>query len=73
MRKLIALVLGGSLASMAPLASCGRDLDTSRHHGQAGEENCTRTSCFWLLSPGHPAWAALDNGVNPPAGQDTIF
>ena len=73
MKKLIALVFGASVATAAMFAGCGKELDTSLLAGTPGQENCTHIGCFWLGSPDHPMWAELDNGVNPPRGQDTVF
>ncbi|HVV81955.1 MAG TPA: hypothetical protein VHE35_02705 [Kofleriaceae bacterium] len=75
MKKFLALLFGASVVSAAAFGGCGKRLDQSLLAGepQPGEEDCTHLGCYWLLSPTHPAWEALDNGVNPPAGQDTMF
>lgn len=79
MKKLIALLFGVSMATTAAFAGCGKDLDSSLRPGQGGPadvaapENCTHLGCYWMLTPGHPAWHELDNGVNPPQGVNTVF
>ena len=38
-----------------------------------GSCNCTSRGCFWRATPDAEAWDELDNGVNPPNGQGTVF
>ena len=65
MSKFLSLLLGAAIL-------CGGCRSGSDQSGRAGDptaqptpEDCTHFACFWLLTPDHPAWAALDNRYWP--------